>query len=315
MSKPWEPAPTSSAAGLGSGEPGGPGTAVGDASAPWRPGDVHHPDPGAAHITVKDVSKAFASPLISAGRLLKAKSNDRRVALRPTSFVVHAGEFVTIVGPSGCGKTTMLRMIAGLTPVDTGQILIGETAVRAPGRDRAVVFQQPSLLPWATVIDNVAFGLRLRGVSRPERRARAAALVELVGLAGFESHLPGQLSGGMQQRVGLARALAIDPQILLLDEPFGSLDEITRRQMQDELLRLWGDTKLTSLLVTHSVDEALILSDRILVMGGQPGRIVEELAVNLPRPRTREVELTPEFARLRQRIWDHLAGTTDVDDA
>jgi NitT/TauT family transport system ATP-binding protein len=314
MSKPREPAATSSAAEVRSDETGSLGNAVVGAAAPWPPRDVHHTDPRARHIVVTAVSKAFASPSITARRL-KAKSNNRRVALLPTSFVVHAGEFVTIVGPSGCGKTTMLRMIAGLTPVDTGQILIGETAVRGPGRDRAVVFQQPSLLPWASVIDNVAFGLRLRGVPRAERRARAAELVGLVGLTGFEAHLPGQLSGGMQQRVGLARALAVDPQILLLDEPFGSLDEITRRQMQDELLRLWGTTKLTSLLVTHSVDEALILSDRILVMGGQPGRIVEELEVNLPRPRTREVELTPEFARLRQRIWDHLAGTTGVQDA
>jgi NitT/TauT family transport system ATP-binding protein len=315
MSKPREPAPTSSDVAVRPGEPGSLSHAVGGAAASWLPGDVHRTDPRARHITVKEVSKAFASPSISAGRLRKAKTRNRRIVLRPTSFAVHAGEFVTIVGPSGCGKTTMLRMIAGLTPVDTGQILIGETAVRGPGRDRAVVFQQPSLLPWASVIDNVAFGLRLRGVPRTERRARAAELVELVGLTGFEAHLPGQLSGGMQQRVGLARALAVDPQILLLDEPFGSLDEITRRQMQDELLRLWGATKLTSLLVTHSVDEALILSDRILVMGGQPGRIVEEIEVNLPRPRTREVELTPEFAQLRQRIWDHLAGTPDVDDA
>jgi NitT/TauT family transport system ATP-binding protein len=262
-----------------------------------------------ACITVRDVSKAFPTPGRAGRRSSGTIPAHWRVVLEKISLSVDRGQFVAIVGPSGCGKTTLLRMIAGLAPVDQGEIVVNGAPVRGPGRDCAVVFQQPSLLPWMNVVDNVAFGLRVRGVAGGDRRQRAAALVDLVGLAGFEDHLPGELSGGMQQRVGLARALAVDPQILLLDEPFGSLDEITRRQMQDELLTLWSKTRLTSVLVTHSVDEALILSDRILVMGARPGTIVEEIEVALPRPRNRDAELDPTFAKLRQHIWDHLAGT------
>jgi NitT/TauT family transport system ATP-binding protein len=264
------------------------------------------------HICVTNVTKAFAVPA-ERRKARRDSTAGQRVALRDTSFAVQRGEFVSIVGPSGCGKTTLLRMIAGLTPVDQGGITIDGAPVRGPGRDRAVVFQQASLLPWASVVDNIAFGLRLRGVSAATRRERAGQLVKLVGLDGFEQHLPNELSGGMQQRVGLARALAIDPEILLLDEPFGSLDEITRRQMQDELLQLWGRTRLTSVLVTHSVDEALILSDRVLVMAGRPGRVVDDITVDIPRPRSRDAELTSQFVLLRQRIWDHLAGAEGED--
>jgi NitT/TauT family transport system ATP-binding protein len=234
------------------------------------------------------------------------------VALRDTSFQVRRGEFVSVVGPSGCGKTTLLRMIAGLSPIETGRILIDDRPITGPGPDRAVVFQHPSLLPWATVVDNIAFGLRLRRVPKSTRVTRAHELAALVGLTGFENHLPGQLSGGMQQRVGLARALAVDPQILLLDEPFGALDEITRRQMQDELLRIWSGTGVTSLLITHSVDEAILLSDRILVMSGRPGRVIEEISVGMSRPRERGMETTQEFVELRHRIWELLSAPVGV---
>jgi ABC-type nitrate/sulfonate/bicarbonate transport system ATPase subunit len=168
------------------------------------------------------------------------------------------------------------------------------------------------LLPWASVVDNIAFGLRLRKIAKSDRMAKAHELATLVGLSGFENHLPGQLSGGMQQRVGLARALAVDPQILLLDEPFGALDEITRRLMQDELLRIWSGTGLTSVLITHSVDEAILLSDRILVMSGRPGRVIEEIPVTMSRPRERGMERMPEFVDLRERVWELLSGQTAV---
>ena len=257
------------------------------------------------HIDVKQVSKSFYPSGSNRGR-----QDDTRavVALDDTSFDVRRGEFVSVVGPSGCGKTTLLRMIAGLSTVDAGDIRVDGKRISGPGPDRAVVFQHAALLPWASVVDNIAFGLRLRRVSKSERTTKARELAALVGLAGFENHLPGQLSGGMQQRVGLARALAVDPQILLLDEPFGALDEITRRQMQDELLRIWSGTGLTSLLITHSVDEAIFLSDRILVMSGRPGRVIEEIRVPMSRPRERDMERAPELVDLREHVWELLSG-------
>jgi NitT/TauT family transport system ATP-binding protein len=256
------------------------------------------------HIDVDGVTKRFVAA--------RGRGSQDVVALRDTSFQVRRGEFVSVVGPSGCGKTTLLRMIAGLSPIETGRILIDDRPITGPGPDRAVVFQHPSLLPWATVVDNIAFGLRLRRVPKSTRVTRAHELAALVGLTGFENHLPGQLSGGMQQRVGLARALAVDPQILLLDEPFGALDEITRRQMQDELLRIWSGTGVTSLLITHSVDEAILLSDRILVMSGRPGRVIEEISVGMSRPRERGMETTQEFVELRHRIWELLSAPVGV---
>jgi NitT/TauT family transport system ATP-binding protein len=215
-------------------------------------------------------------------------------------------EFVSLIGPSGCGKTTLLRMIAGLVKPDDGRVLVGSRAVTGPGPERAMVFQDFALMPWASVLDNVAFGLKLRGTPRAERERRARELIEMVGLAGFEKSVPRQLSGGMQQRVGLARALAVDPQILLLDEPFGALDEISRRIMQDELIRIWETEKKTAVFVTHSVEEAVFLSDRIVVMTARPGRIAETIEVGLPRPRTRDMEQTARFMDVRARVWSAL---------
>lgn len=227
-------------------------------------------------------------------------------ALEDVSFEVHEGEFLSIVGPSGCGKSTLLRMMAGLLRPDEGRILVGSKEVTGPGPERGMVFQDHALLPWADVVANIAFGLKMRGVPKEKREARARELVNVVGLDGFEHSLPRQLSGGMRQRVSLARALAVDPQVLLMDEPLGSLDEISRRGMQAELLRIWEQDRKTAVLVTHSVEEAVFLSDRIVVMGTKPGRIIGVLEVDLPRPRPRNIDENPEFARLRAAVWDAL---------
>ena len=211
-----------------------------------------------------------------------------------------------MLGPSGCGKTTLLRIVAGLTPWDSGEVLVDGQPVTGPGRDRAMVFQDFALLPWATVLDNVAFGLELRGMDRAARHALASRLITTVGLAGFAHHYPHQLSGGMQQRVGLARALAVDPRILLLDEPFGSLDSLTRRVLQEDLLRLHQSTKQTVLLVTHSVDEAARLGDRVVLLGARPARVVDVIDTGLPRPRPAHLGADPRFVALKEHLWDRV---------
>jgi NitT/TauT family transport system ATP-binding protein len=247
------------------------------------------------HVALDEVSKRFVT---------RGRGRAREfTALSDVSFVVEPSEFVSLLGPSGCGKTTVLRMVAGLLRPDSGRVLVGNKSVTRPGPDRAVVFQNAALLPWLDVRGNVAFGMRLQNWPAARVREQTEHYISLVGLSGFEHHLPGELSGGMQQRVGLARALSVDPKILLMDEPFGALDEITRRQMQHELLRIWSESQKTSLFVTHSVDEAVILSDRILVMGARPGRIVADLRVDLPRPRDREVEESADFIGLRREVW------------
>jgi NitT/TauT family transport system ATP-binding protein len=256
------------------------------------------PDPSAPHVEIAGVGRTFATR----GR----RGQGEHVALAEVSLSIRRSEFLVIVGPSGCGKTTLLRMVAGLTKPSTGSITIGGRPIVGPGPDRSMVFQQAALLPWLSVTDNVAFGLRMQGLPVKERAARAAELIELVGLQGFEQHLPKELSGGMQQRVGLARALAVDPKILLMDEPFGALDEITRRQLQGELLRIWAADQKTSLFVTHSVEEAVLLADRVVIMGINPGRIVAEIDVGLPRPRTKDVTETAEFLELRSEVWQWL---------
>ena len=217
---------------------------------------------------------------------------------------VRAGEFLSLIGPSGCGKTTLLKSIAGLVPVDAGRVVVGDRVVRGPGRECSVVFQDFALLPWATVLKNVEFGLLLRGVPAAERAGTARRAIGKVGLAGFEEAYPAQLSGGMQQRVGLARALAVSPRVLLMDEPFASIDEQTRRLFQDDLLRLWSEERKTVVLVTHSMEEAIYLSDRVVVLSPRPGRVQQELDVPLPRPReTADVRATADFARLVDGLW------------
>ncbi|PYM88221.1 MAG: ABC transporter ATP-binding protein, partial [Candidatus Rokuibacteriota bacterium] len=212
---------------------------------------------------------------------------------------VRAGEFLSLIGPSGCGKTTLLKTIAGLVAPDSGRVVVGGRTVEGPGRECSVVFQDFALLPWATVQKNAEFGLLLRGVPAAARAERARGMIAKVGLAGFEHAYPAQLSGGMQQRVGLARALAVNPQVLLMDEPFASIDEQTRRVFQDDLLQLWSEERKTVVLVTHSMEEAIYLSDRVVVLSPRPGRVHQVLDVPLPRPREGAgVRATAEFARL-----------------
>jgi ABC-type nitrate/sulfonate/bicarbonate transport system ATPase subunit len=228
------------------------------------------------------------------------------LALSDVDLEVHDNEFVTVIGPSGCGKTTLLRIIAGLIPCDHGEVTIDGAPVTGPGPDRAVVFQNFALMPWADVVTNVAFGLKVRGMSKAEREERAMELVQLVGLDGFQRRLPKELSGGMQQRVGLARALAVDPQILLMDEPFGALDEQTRRLLQEELLRIWERERKTVVFITHSMEEAVLLADRLILMTPRPGAIQEILDIPLERPRGREVEKSSTFVEIKEYVWETL---------
>jgi NitT/TauT family transport system ATP-binding protein len=229
-------------------------------------------------------------------------------ALARLAFTVGDGEFVCLVGPSGCGKTTVLRLAAGLVAPDEGRVTIRGAPVTGPGPDRAIVFQQATLLPWLTVLSSVAFGLELRGVARAEREAVARDLIRTIGLEGFEQHYPRQLSGGMQQRVGLARALAVNPDILLMDEPFAAVDAQTRRTLQEELLRLHLATRKTVIFVTHDIDEAVRLGDRVLLMSPRPGRIIETLPVSMPRPRPADFDVHPEATRLKAYLWRQLAA-------
>ncbi len=224
-------------------------------------------------------------------------------ALRRIDLAVEAGEFVTILGPSGCGKSTLLTVIDGLQRPQSGAVRIRGQTVAAPGADRAMVFQEFALFPWRTVRSNVEFGLENRPVSARQRGERAQRYIDLVGLNGFEHHYPHQLSGGMRQRVGIARALSVSPDILLMDEPFGALDIQTREMMCEELLRIWENERKTVLFVTHSIEESIVLGDRIVVMSARPGRILEILPVPFPRPRSWSMAGEPEFAALRLHIW------------
>jgi NitT/TauT family transport system ATP-binding protein len=218
---------------------------------------------------------------------------------------IEEGEFVSVVGPSGCGKTTFLNALDGLQPLRRGSITLDGRAISGPGRNRAMVFQAPSLLPWRTVRDNIMYGLELQGRKRdPAARQTVEDLIKMTGLSGFEQAYPAELSGGMQQRANLARALAIDPEVLLLDEPFAALDAQTREFMQLELLRIWQETRKTAIFITHQIDEAIYLSDRVLVFSARPGTIRESLAIDLPRPRPLQIKRQPKFLAYADRIWD-----------
>lgn len=239
-------------------------------------------------------------------------------ALRDITLHVAPGEFVAIVGPSGCGKTTMMRMIAGLESVDSGAISIDGKRITGPGPDRGFVFQADSLLPWMSVWKNTTLGLRINGTLNAETEAGAKELLALVGLTGFEDYWPGQLSGGMRQRVNLARALAINPSVLLMDEPFSALDAQTREIMQIELLRIWSVGKKTVLFITHQIDEAVLLSDRVAVLGRRPGVVKEIVTVDLPRPRALAMKRQPPFVAMVDRIWgliEHDVMDSVRDDA
>ncbi|MBV8715892.1 MAG: ABC transporter ATP-binding protein [Chloroflexi bacterium] len=227
----------------------------------------------------------------------------RFVALRDISLDIEAGEFISLVGASGCGKTTLLRVVDGLVAPTHGEVLVDGARVTRPGPDRGFVFQQDALFPWRTVLNNIIFGLEVQGRAKHEALVRADALVRLVGLGGFEHHYPHELSGGMRQRANLARALTIDPDILLMDEPFAALDAQTREIMQAELLRIWRSDRKTVMFVTHQIDEAVYLADRVVVMTSRPGQIKAVLDVDIPRPRDLSVKRTPRFLELVDAIW------------
>jgi len=215
-------------------------------------------------------------------------------------------EIVAIVGPSGCGKTTLLRCIDGLIPVDEGEVRVDGERIVEPIAGMAMVFQHFGLFPWKTVYDNVAYGLRMAGASRAEVARRVPQFIALVGLSGFEAAYPYQMSGGMQQRCGLARALAIEPRVLLMDEPFAAVDAQTREILQFELLRIWEQRPTTMIFVTHSIEEAILMGDRVIVLKGRPSSVHETIAIDLPRPRSRDTLRLPRFAELRERVWGTL---------
>ena len=241
------------------------------------------------------------TPKLNVSGLVK-KFGDLEV-ISNIGVTIGEGEFISIVGPSGCGKTTFLRIVAGLEESSGGEVRIDDTVVKGPGIDRGFVFQNDNLLPWRTVLDNALIGPEVSGGSDAAAKSRTMDLLNLVGLEGFEKYFPRQLSGGMRQRVNLARALAIDPKILLMDEPFAALNAQTREIMQTELIRIWEQGRKTVLFVTHQIDEAVFLSDRVLVFARRPGRIREIVEIDLPRPRNLSLKRTPEFAKYVDLIW------------
>jgi NitT/TauT family transport system ATP-binding protein len=262
-------------------------TASGTIAAPRTPATSAD---NAGRITVRNLGKRFGALQV----------------FRNVNFEVGEREILAIVGPSGCGKTTMLRCIDGLLPHDEGEILVGDRQVNDPIPGVAMVFQHFGLFPWKTVFDNVAYGLRMDGASKAEIAERVPAFIDLVGLSGFEHAYPYQMSGGMQQRCGLARALAIEPRVLLMDGPFAAVDAQTREILQFELLRIWEERPTTMVFVTHSIEEAVLMGDRVMVLKGRPSNIDEIVDIDLPRPRSRDTLREPRFAELRERVWGRL---------
>jgi len=232
------------------------------------------------------------------------------LALQPTTLNVADNDFITVLGPSGCGKSTLLRIVAGLDEPTAGQVLLDDQPIAGPGADRGMVFQSYTLFPWLTVRENICFGLREKNMPAQQQQEIAGRFIDEVGLAGFESHYPKQLSGGMQQRVALARALANDPKILLLDEPFGALDNQTRALMQELLLSIWELHKKTVLFVTHDIDEAIFMANRCVVFSARPGRIKNELAIDLPYPRHYTVKTTQRFSELKAVVTEDIRAET-----
>ncbi len=241
------------------------------------------------------------------GKLFPARHGGQATrALMPVSLTVGDNDFITILGPSGCGKSTLLRIVGGLESASEGRVLLDGVPVTGPGADRGFVFQSYTLFPWLTVIQNIAFGLREKGVPERERLDLARGWAERVGLSGFVNHFPKQLSGGMQQRTAIARALANDPKILLLDEPFGALDNQTRALMQEMLLGIWEREQKTVLFVTHDIEEAIFVGSRVVVMSARPGRIKADIQVALPHPRPYTIKTSPEFVALKERLVEEI---------
>ena len=244
-------------------------------------------------LEARDIGLAYFQP----------RTNTRLVALESINLTISEGEFVSVVGPSGCGKTTFLSIVDGLLRPGTGEIFVDGNKVSEPGPDRAVVFQDASLLPWRTVLGNVSYGLECQNRTGREARDRAMFFIDMVGLRGFEQHFPHELSGGMQQRVNLARALVMDPQILLMDEPFAALDAQTREAMQEELIEITLKAKKTVLFITHQIDEAVYLSDRVIVFSARPGRVKADVRVSIDRPRKLRLKRDPRFHALEDEVW------------
>ncbi len=265
---------------------------------------------------VTEAALAAAAPLITVVKLNKTyrtRSGEDIVALQDVSFEIRAGEFVTVVGPSGCGKSTLLKLLAGILRRSTGEMRLHGRSIDGPSRDIGVVFQAPVLLPWRSILSNVMLPAELQHLRGADIETRARRLLSLVKLDGFETKYPHELSGGMQQRVGISRALVHDPALLLMDEPFGALDAMTRELMNLELLRIWRENRKTVLLVTHSIPEAAFLADRVIVMSARPGRIAEIIEIDLPRPRRLEMINTPEFGRFAQAIRRHFQSEGALD--
>ncbi|KRF43027.1 nitrate ABC transporter ATP-binding protein [Paenibacillus sp. Soil787] len=250
-----------------------------------------HRGNAAAKIEIRELSKVY-----------KGRNGDT-VALQNTDLTIMQNEFVSVVGPSGCGKTTLLNIIGGLEPSTSGSVKVDGIEVKGPGKDRGVVFQQYALFPWKTVQKNVEFGLKLRGLSKQERKEKAEYYLELVGLKDFANAYPKELSGGMKQRVAIARAYAVQPEVLLMDEPFGALDAQTRAQLQEELLKTWQKEKKTCFFITHDVEEAVILAQRVIIMSARPGRIKEIIDIDIPYPRDQSTKLDPRFISIKNEIW------------
>ena len=254
-------------------------------------------------LSIRGVSRTFTSARGQATQ-----------ALLPVDFEVRENDFVTILGPSGCGKSTLLRIVAGLDFPTAGQVVLDGQPVEGPGADRGMVFQSHTLFPWLTIEQNIRFGLRERGMGAAEQKDRSDYFISKVGLRGFEQHFPKQLSGGMQQRTAIARALANDPKILLMDEPFGALDNQTRVLMQELLLGIWEAERKTVMFVTHDIDEAIFMANRVAVFSARPGRIKTELAVDLPHPRHYRVKTSPEFMDLKARLTEEIRAESLAAD-
>lgn len=254
-------------------------------------------------LSIENLSQAYVDPY----------SGETTIAVGDVSFEIPDGQFVSLLGPSGCGKTTVLNIVAGFIEATSGRVRVDGQDVNGPGQDRGVVFQDFALFPWMTVEANVGFGLKMRGVPKVERRERAREMVRLVGLAGFEGKFPHELSGGMRQRAGVARVLATEPSVMLMDEPFASIDAQTRRVLQQEVLRIWDSQRPTVLFVTHDVEEAIFMSDRVIVLSGRPSQVHADVTINIERPRTwKQIQDDAEFLRLRSELMSML-GVEDMD--
>jgi NitT/TauT family transport system ATP-binding protein len=261
-------------------------------------------EPCVSELVIDNVSRIFPG----------ARRRAPTRALKPTNLTIPDNDFVTIIGPSGCGKSTLLRLVAGLDQPTTGQILLNGIPVSEPGPDRGMVFQSYTLFPWLTVADNIAFGLREKGTPAHRRTAIVREWLVRIDLVSFEHHYPKQLSGGMQQRTAIARALANDPAILLLDEPFGALDNQTRALMQELLLDIWERERKTVLFVTHDIEEAIFLASRVVVMTARPGRIKADVRIDLPHPRRYTIKTSPEFSALKARLTEEIRAEVVLAD-